>query len=130
MASVPPRLFPDFYRAVLAKGMKPTLARLTLAAAALAFGGVPVGTTSNPLTTTLTNHEKIALNVSAITIIGANSGDFAQSNTCLPSVAAGGTCTITVKFTPSGTGSRVGTLVVTDDASTSPQSVKLSGSGQ
>jgi hypothetical protein len=31
MASVPPRLFPDFYRAVLAKGMKPTLARLTLA---------------------------------------------------------------------------------------------------
>jgi hypothetical protein len=96
----------------------------------LGFGGVTVGTTSNPLTTTLTNHEKTALNVSAVSIIGANGGDFAQSNTCLPSVSAGGTCSITVRFTPSAAGSRAGTLVVTDDASTSPQSVKLTGSGQ
>ena len=103
---------------------------VTFNPAQLGFGGVPVGTTSNPMTTTLTNHEKIALNVSAISIVGANSGDFAQSNTCLPSVAAGGTCSITVRFTPSATGSRIATLVVTDDASTSPQSVKLTGSGQ
>jgi len=96
----------------------------------LNFGTVPVRTRSNPLTTTLTNHEKVALNISAINITGANSGDFAQSNNCLPSVAAGGTCTITVNFTPSATGTRNGTLVVTDDASTSPQSVKLTGSGQ
>ncbi len=96
----------------------------------LNFGTVPVHSTSNPLTSTLTNHEKIALNISAISIAGANSGDFAQTNNCLPSVAAGGTCTITVKFTPGATGSRNGTLTVTDDASTSPQSVKLTGTGQ
>jgi len=103
---------------------------VTFNANQLNFGTVRVGTTSNPLTTTLTNHEKIALNISSIGIIGANGGDFAQTNTCLPSVAAGGTCTITATFTPSAVGSRVGTLVVTDDASTSPQSVKLMGTGQ
>ena len=96
----------------------------------LNFGTVPVHSTSNPLTSTLTNHEKIALNISAISVTGANSGDFAQTNNCLPSVAAGGTCTITVRFTPGATGSRNGTLTVTDDASTSPQSVKLTGTGQ
>jgi hypothetical protein len=96
----------------------------------LSFGSVPIHSTSNPLTSTLTNHEKVVLNISAINIVGANSGDFAQSSNCLPSVAAGAACTITVTFTPSATGSRAGTLVVTDDASTSPQSVKLTGTGQ
>jgi hypothetical protein len=97
---------------------------------ALGFGNVAVRTTSNPLSTTLTNRQKTALNISAINLTGANSGDFAQSNNCLPSVAAGGTCTITVTFTPASTGSRNGTLTITDDASTSPQSVKLTGTGQ
>src|SRR5439155_25471968 len=38
-------------------------------------------------------------------------------------------CTISTIFTPSAVGTRMGKLVISDDASTSPQSVSLSGTG-
>src|SRR5207245_5529647 len=62
-------------------------------------------------------------------ISGANSGDFAQTNGCGTSVAAGGSCRITVTFTPTATGTRSAALTVTDDAVGSPQTASLSGSG-
>ena len=96
----------------------------------LNFGSVTVGTASNPLTTTLTNHLKTVLSVSAVNITGTNAGDFSQTNNCTPSVAAGGTCKINVTFTPGATGTRTATLTVTDSAVTSPQSVKMMGKGQ
>jgi hypothetical protein len=103
---------------------------VTFNPAALNFGTVAVGTTTPPSNTTLTNHMKTALNISAINIIGANSADFAQSSNCLPSVPAGGACTISVTFRPGASGPRNATLTVTDNASTSPQSVRLTGTGQ
>lgn len=96
----------------------------------LTFGTFTVGTSSSPLTTTLTNHLKTTLNVSAVNITGTNIADFAQTNTCIPSVPAGGTCTISVTFTPKAVGTRTASLTVTDNASTSPQSVKMMGKGQ
>ena len=44
-------------------------------------------------------------------------------------MAAGASCAISVVFTPTATGTRTGTLSVTDDASGSPQTVSLSGTG-
>jgi hypothetical protein len=44
-------------------------------------------------------------------------------------VAAGANCTISVKFTPSAAGSRSADLAITDNATGSPQSVSLSGTG-
>jgi titin len=44
-------------------------------------------------------------------------------------VAAGGNCTIGVTFTPSAAGQRVATLSFTDNASGSPQTVSLTGTG-
>jgi fibronectin type 3 domain-containing protein len=44
-------------------------------------------------------------------------------------VAAGGTCTVEVTFTPSAASSYTATLSITDNATGSPQPVALSGTG-
>jgi titin len=44
-------------------------------------------------------------------------------------VAAGGTCTIAISFTPAASGARTAALTITDNASGSPQSVALTGTG-
>jgi hypothetical protein len=74
---------------------------------------------------TITNSGNAALTVSSVAV----TGDFAQTNTCNASVAAGGTCTIMVTFTPTAAGTRTGTLSITDNATGSPQSVTLTGTG-
>ena len=50
------------------------------------------------------------------------------SNTC-GAVAAGASCTVGVTFSPTAVGSATGTLTFSDSASTSPQTVSLSGTG-
>ena len=59
------------------------------------------------------------------------SGDFAFAGTgnCSGSVAAGASCTISVNFTPTTTGTRTGTVTIADNASNSPQTIPLTGSG-
>jgi hypothetical protein len=103
---------------------------VTFTPTSLNFGTVAVGTSSNPMSTTLTNRQKVALTITGISITGLNSADFSQTNNCPSSVSAGGTCVITVTFTPQATGSRSAKVRVTDNASTSPQTVGLSGTGQ
>jgi hypothetical protein len=95
----------------------------------LAFGTVKVGTTSAAKTVTVTNNEKTTLTISNIGFNGPDAGDFAETNTCGSSLAAGAKCTVSVTFTPKATGSRAANLVITDSAATSPQKVKLSGTG-
>jgi Protein of unknown function (DUF1573) len=89
-------------------------------------GGQTVGTTSAPQTLTLTNNGTTPLAIASITA----SGDFAETNTCGSSLAPGASCTITVTFTPTAAGSRTGVVTITDNASSSPQIVALSGTGQ
>ena len=98
---------------------------VTLAPNGLFFGSYAVGTTSPTQTVTLTNHQNVALNLSGINV----SGDFSQINTCGSSVAAQGTCTFTVSFTPTAVGTRTGQVVINDDAAGSPQVVNLTGAG-
>lgn len=97
----------------------------------LNFGNQLVGSTSAAQTVTLTNTGTATLTISGsgISITGANSGDFAETNTCGSSVAAGANCTISITFKPTATGTRNGSLSVTDNASGSPQSVPLTGTG-
>ncbi|PYV35157.1 MAG: hypothetical protein DMG22_03325, partial [Acidobacteria bacterium] len=51
------------------------------------------------------------------------------TNNCGASVAVGANCTINVTFTPAATGTRSGTLTVTDNATNSPQTASLTGTG-
>ena len=69
------------------------------------------------------------MNITSLVLTGTNVSDFAQTNTCGTSVAAGGSCTISVTFTPTASGSRTASVSITDNASGSPQSVSLTGTG-
>ena len=98
----------------------------------VSFGNQNVGAKSAAQTVTLTNNGSLALSISSIALSGTNASDFAQTNTC-PSgsstLAAGSSCTISVTFTPGANGARSATLVLSDTAKSSPQSVALSGTG-
>src|SRR2546429_9016377 len=84
-----------------------------------------VGTTSAAQTVTLNNTGNTALSVTSIVA----SGDYAQTNTCGNSVAAGANCTISVTFTPAASGAQSGTITITDNAAGSPHTVSLTGAG-
>ena len=49
--------------------------------------------------------------------------------TCGTGLGAGASCTVTLAFKPTATGTRVALLSATDAASNSPQTVTLSGTG-
>ncbi len=89
------------------------------------FGGQTVGVKTAALVETVTNNQTVSLNISGISA----GGDFTQTNTCQSAISPGGSCTISVYFTPSIGGLRTGTLTITDGASNSPQSVALAGTG-
>jgi len=87
-----------------------------------------VGTTSAPLTVTLTNPGSATLIIVGITA----SANFGETNNCGASVGVGGSCSIYVTFTPTAVGNLYGTLTVTDNnngAPASTQVVPLAGSG-
>jgi len=98
---------------------------VNLSPTTLTFGEQAISTTSQPQTVTLSNSGNGALTPFTITV----SGDFAQTNTCGSSVAATGSCTINVTFTPRNAGTRNGALTIADNASNSPQTVTLTGTG-
>jgi hypothetical protein len=106
-----------------------TAPAVSLSPTSLAFGNQPVGTTSAPQTVTLSNSGNAAMSITSLVLTGTNASDFAQTNTCGSSVAAGAHCTISVTFTPAASGSRTASVSVTDNASGSPQAVSLSGTG-
>ncbi|HLJ29777.1 MAG TPA: glycosyl hydrolase [Candidatus Angelobacter sp.] len=97
----------------------------SLSANSLTFGSQNVGTTSASQTLTLTNHGPGGLTISSVAV----TGDFSQTNNCGTSLAANASCSISVSFKPTATGARTGTLTVTDNASNSPQTAALSGTG-
>jgi hypothetical protein len=98
---------------------------VSLSPTGLTFAAQIVSTQSAPQTLKLTNTGNGALTPLTITA----SGDFAQTNTCTGSVAAGASCTINVTFSPTDAGARTGTITLTDNASNSPETVQLSGTG-
>jgi hypothetical protein len=93
----------------------------SLSPTSISFTGVAVGTSSAAQSVTLTNASNNAL---TITSIAATTG-FSETNTCGSSLAANGTCSISVVFSPTASGTITGTLTVVDGAGT--QTVSLTG---
>src|SRR5205807_695458 len=54
---------------------------------------------------------------------------FGPGANCYSTLAAGASCTFSVVFKPATTGTRTGTVTVTDSATGSPHKLSLSGSG-
>ncbi len=94
----------------------------------LAFGAIGVGLTTPSQTLTLTNNGGAPLAISSNT----STGDFAilpGTNTCGASVAPSAVCTVQIAFSPTSPGPRTGTVTFSDNATSSPQSVILTGTG-
>ena len=113
---------------------------VTLTSTPLTFPAQTLYTTSTVMSATLQNTGSAAsppLNISNISIGGTNSNDFSlvTTGTSCPysggAVALNQTCTIDVTFTPSALppGSESATVNITDNASDSPQSFALTGTG-
>ena len=95
----------------------------------LTFTATNVGTTSASQSVAITNNGNAALAISSIALSGGTPSAFAQINTCGTSVAANTSCSIYVTFTPLTTGSLSSSVVVTDNATGSPQSFSVGGAG-
>ncbi|NDQ58321.1 MAG: choice-of-anchor D domain-containing protein [Acidipila sp.] len=110
-------------------GMGILLPMASVAPSSLNFGSVSVGTTSSPQIVTLTNSGRGALQIQSVGFMGSNPSDFAQTNNCGQTLAANSNCNITVTFKPTTPALESATLVVTDNASPTTQTVMLSGTG-
>ncbi|MDO8434503.1 MAG: choice-of-anchor D domain-containing protein [Candidatus Binatus sp.] len=89
------------------------------------FGSIALGSTAKQ-SFVIKNFQAVPLNISNISVSG---GDYSQTNTCGSQIAPLAGCSIDVTFTPTVGGVRTGTLSVTDDASGSPQTASLTGTG-
>ena len=65
-----------------------------------------------------------------IEMISGDPAVFTETNDCPPTLVAGAVCSIAVTFTPNAATEQFGTLVITDNAKGSPQTVPLSGRGK
>jgi hypothetical protein len=97
-----------------------------------AFPNTLVGATSTAQSVTLSNTGNAPLTNIVATITGTNPTDFAITTgdgACGSTLAAGSSCSIYITFTPASAASFSATLSVADNASGSPQTTALTGTG-
>jgi streptogramin lyase len=104
---------------------------VTLSPSSFSFGDEPSGGTTPAQAFTLTNNSSNALSLvnTSIEFGGTDPLDFTETSNCLPSLAPGASCVISVTFTPGAIGARSGVLEVVDSDPSSPQTASLSGAG-
>lgn len=114
--------------AVLTVSVPAPIASLT--PASLLFNSQSLGTASATQSITLANKGNGLLIYDGAQVTGPNQGDFElESTTCLILVPVGGSCALAIQFTPTNPGSRMAYLSIQDSASSSPQTVSLTGTG-
>ena len=89
------------------------------------FGKISVGSSSDGSVFVLTNNGEGQIAISNI----ATTGDFSESHDCGGTLDAGDSCNINVVFTPTASGPRTGTLVVTTNTPAGTYTANLSGTG-
>jgi Abnormal spindle-like microcephaly-assoc'd, ASPM-SPD-2-Hydin/Beta-propeller repeat len=113
-----------------------TVATVSVSPPTISFGSQLVGATPGaPVAVTVKNTGTGALTVSGASV--TDTTDFTMKNNCTAAIPAGGTCTVSMSFTPaapasgaqcgSTTGAKSATLTLTDNATDSPQAVMLNG---
>jgi FG-GAP repeat/Abnormal spindle-like microcephaly-assoc'd, ASPM-SPD-2-Hydin len=112
----------------LTSTVTPSAPEVRLSPPSLNFGSQAINTTSAAKTVTLSNIGTATLNLSNVAItLGTNFS--ISNNNCGSALAAGKTCKVSVTFTPAQLGTATDTLSFIDDASDSPQTLSLSGTG-
>jgi hypothetical protein len=109
---------------------------VNFAPSTIPFGNQRLNTTSAQMTSVLTNSGATSLTITGVTLTGANPSDYAltapaSGTDCrsVGSVAAGGNCTVAATFTPTALGSRTASVSVADNATGSPHTLQLTGTG-
>ncbi len=97
---------------------------VSLSASNLTFSAQQLNTASVAKSFNISNGGNASLTIAGVTA----SGDFSQTNNCT-TLNPGASCTVNVVFTPTATGTRSGSVTITDSAPGSPHSVSLSGTG-
>jgi hypothetical protein len=98
---------------------------LAASPSSLSFGNQATGSASAAKTVTVSNPNSTAVPVSSVSA----TGPFAETSTCGASIAADGSCTVSVTFAPTAAGAATGSLTVASSAPGSPLTVALSGTG-
>ncbi len=95
------------------------------------FGRLNTGALSPTTVITVSNSGTALLNISNVSLTGANPGDYQLvSTTCVGvTLSSKTTCTATVRFAPQSVGTRTARLALTDNAAGSPHLVPLTGVG-
>jgi len=93
------------------------------------FPAQKAGTSSPVHMIAVQNPGSATLNISAVQITGANASSFRQTNNCGTALAPGANCSLSLVFHPTTTGALRATVAFTDNASGSPQTISLSGTG-
>ena len=104
----------------------------SLAPSSVTFTGQVQGTTSLAMAVKLSNTGDATLTGISPSITGTNPSDFAittGTNVCGATLAASATCNIYVTFTPAAAAGFTATLSVADNASNTPQTATLNGTG-
>jgi 6-phosphogluconolactonase (cycloisomerase 2 family) len=103
-----------------------TVPAVTFSPATLSFPATTQGTSGAAQTLKLTNSGIAPLHISSVALGGSNSSEFSVTNTCTALLAPAANCTISLVFSPLGTGSRTASLTISDDAPGSPQTLSFS----
>ena len=107
-------------------GAQPPEAQLSANPASENFGSINVGTTATQ-TITLTNNGNTSATINQVSVAGTG---FSVSGLTTPySLAAGGTTSFKVSFSPASSGTYSGTASIVSSAANSPTTVPLSGIG-
>jgi hypothetical protein len=104
-----------------------TQPQVSLSSSSLGFGNQTQGTSSTPQVVTLTNTGNTTLHISAVTLTGSYPKDWTETTSCSAPVAAQGTCTVSLTFSPSDNGVLSAVVNLADDAPNSPQTINLYG---
>jgi len=100
---------------------------VSLSPTTFTFPNQYVGTSGPAQILTVTNSGNAVLTISSVT---SSVADFSAHSNCTNPVQPGANCTVSVFFDPTAGGTRNGTLLISDNATGSPQSVTLSGIGE
>jgi hypothetical protein len=108
-------------------GAAPPQPALTLSPTSVSFSSTVTGVSSEAKTVSVKNTGKGTLQISTITVTGEHRADFVSTNTCGSPVAPSGSCSISVSFKPSATGTRSAQIEIKGNVAT--KSLSLRGSG-
>jgi Putative Ig domain/Abnormal spindle-like microcephaly-assoc'd, ASPM-SPD-2-Hydin len=104
---------------------------VTFTPTSLTFGAQAIGTTSAAQSVTVANTGNAPLFINSAATRGANPLDFTEVNDGCSglTLVAGTSCSVSITFSPTATGTRSATFILTDNAAGSPQTVPITGTG-